>query len=498
VKVPPHGGFRRPSRELLRDLRDRFLLEQVKIHDGRVAVFQGVDRGPHLGAKQLGVGRRGRLPHAEPDEVRHRKTLQGSKQSPYATLAKAVAAADGAPIYACAETFTEATALKSDTTFYGGLDCANAWAYVGSEKKTLWTATADAVPLHLVAGARVALEDFAISAADAGKAGGSSIAVLAEVGTKLRLAQCDVAAGNGAPGENGTAEDMPAASGVDGNAGGEACSGNMIFGGGEAVNACDPNDPNDDSIGGSGGIGQTSSGGDGSDGQPDGTANGGKGEGAAVCTDGSAGDDGTPGLEGIGATGTGTLGPEGYTGVSGGDGQKGKTAQGGGGGGGTKGMAVCMLEALKGGAAGGSGGSGGCAGRGGKGGAAGGASIGILSLGAELRFEGVKITAAGGGKGGKGGAGQAGGMGGASGKGGAAKGAPATILGCNGGVGGKGGDGGKGGGGLGGHSLGIAYKGEAPETKGAMITAGSAGTGGTGEGDMGNGAPGVAEMLQAF
>ena len=53
---------------------------------------------------------------------------------------------------------------------------------------------------------------------------------------------------------------------------------------------------------------------------------------------------------------------------------------------------------------------------------------------------------------------------------------------CNGGPGGRGGTGGASGGGAGGHSLGIAYVGDAPTQDDVTITVGTAGSGGLGGG----------------
>ena len=99
-------------------------------------------------------------------------------------------------------------------TLYGALDCTKGWAYDAS-KKTALTATADAVPLTLSAsatGAVVSVFDFAITAADASAAGGSSIAVLAN-GVTATLTRVDLVAGKGADGAVGVA---PAGSGHEG------------------------------------------------------------------------------------------------------------------------------------------------------------------------------------------------------------------------------------------------------------------------------------------
>jgi len=91
-----------------------------------------------------------------------------------------------------------------------------------------------------------------------------------------------------------------------------------------------------------------------------------------------------------------------------------------------------------------------------------------------------------------------GGTGGAGGLGGKKGGASSLKDGCGGGLGGSGGPGGKGGGGRGGHSIGIAYSGEAPDKTGATITIGKAGDGGAGEGAKGSGAKGDAKDVMAF
>jgi hypothetical protein len=419
-------------------------------------------------------------------------TNEGKKSTPKKTLAGALAAANGAPVYVCVDGLNEAVSLTEDATVYGGLDCAKGWTYVGLNAKTPWTAGAGEIPLRIASGARAKLEDVAITAADATTPGGSSIAVLAEVGTQLGLARCNVSAGNGAEGATGDTPMDPVTGGVDGNPGKDACASDMDqTGGSSAVLSCDGTPVN----GGGGGQGNTSTGGAGSPGLPFNAASGTGGMGqidaANACT---AGGDGAPGMTGAAGPGApmslGTLGPDGPLGVSGGDGKAGAPGQGGGGGGGGK---ACMSG--KAGASGGSGGSGACGGAGGKGGKPGGSSIGIVSLGAKLTLDTANITTKAGGKGGPGGAGQLGGKGGAAGPPGMSNDGSAA---CAGGKGGDGGPGGKGGGGLGGHSIGIAHVGEAPNTTGATITVGAPGDGGEGEGLDGKGASGVATKVQGF
>jgi hypothetical protein len=418
----------------------------------------------------------------------------GTKEKPLKTIGAALA--KGKPVYACGEDFAEAVSIAASATLYGALDCTKGWLYDAS-KRTHLTAAADALPLAVTKATTSAeVNDFAITAADATKDGGSSIAVLVAQAA-LSLTRCDVTAGNGKVGLAGAAWMAAAQSGIDGLPGADACAASTSLGGDAVLSMCGT----PDSVSGAGGIGGPAAGGNGSDGQPGTTTNGGKGEGAAACVDGAAGDPGTSGTAGTGASGLGTLSAGGYAGVAGGEGGPGTVAQGGGGGGGAKGETTASVcpAGMGGGASGGSGGSGGCGGLGGKGGSAGGASIAIVSLAASLTFASVTIKVGSGGAGGDGGVPEAGGGGGAKGAGG--KGKNALKAGCAGGPGGKGGDGGKGGGGLGGHAIGIAASSAAPPTIGVTFTKGTAGAGGKGDnasGNMGDGAPGVVADVQVF
>jgi len=424
-----------------------------------------------------------------------------SKGKPFATITKALASADSGPIYLCGESFAEAVKIKSGRTIYGGLDCAKDWSWSAATKSEV-SPTAGEVPLVVDPQIGFAAEDVVWRAKDAVEAGASSIAVIVTNGAEVTFTRCDIEAGNAKDGATGEAFAMSASAGAMGNPGLDACTADVVIGGKSVQNACDDADPNDDSISGSGGIGQDSAGGPGGDGQPGATVNGGKGENNAnACTAGTVGDDGAVGMSATGATGDGTIGPQGYAGATGNSGEKGKPGQGGGGGGGAKGGTAAnqCADAMKaGGASGGSGGAGGCGGLGGLGGQAGGASIGIVSIGASLTFDAVKITTKAGGHGGAGGLGQLGGKGGDGGLGGSKGGASALKDGCAGGPGGSGGPGGRGGGGAGGPSIGIAFTGDAPSLKGATITEGTPGDGGAGDGAMGAGAMGAAAKTQKF
>lgn len=425
----------------------------------------------------------------------------GTKEKPMATLGAAAEKAKdaGKRVYACAKTFTEAATIATDVTIYGGLDCDKAWEYSNSNR-TEWTAGADEIPLHIGAGISFTLLDVNVTAHDASTPGTSSIAILVENGATVDIARAEVRAGLAAAGKDGDPYSTTASDGASGAMGVDACTVSQANTPNAPVNDCG----DIDSIGGSGGTGAPAQGSPGSPGQPEGDPNGGAGEGASACKLGTAGVNGTDGPAGAGATGIGLIGNTGYAGASGMPGSSGAPAQGGGGGGGSKGgtgAQKCADATKAAGASGGSGGSGGCGGLGGQPGGPGGSSIGILSLGATLTFTTVTITAQKGGDGGNGGEGQIGGAGAPGGNGGTVPPA-ATLLkpACKGGTGGDGGKGGIGGGGLGGHSIGIAFLGDAPDAKNATIFVGQPGVGGDGElqNDASKGASGIAKDIQLF
>jgi hypothetical protein len=424
----------------------------------------------------------------------------GTQKEPVKSLAKAIelAVAAGKPIYACAEEFDTAVQVPDGVTIFGGLDCADGWAYVGEKTKTTIAGGPDEIALVLLGGKETTrLEDMRVVAADATVAGGSSIAALAD-GATVELARCELAAGAGMAGENGETPSEPVGPAdpndpaIKGAAGAAACmgTGSGNPGGFGAVNAlCNT------SVGGDGGKGLESFGDVGGNGQPLPSPNpnnkglGGAGDTGSGCEPGVQGANGATGVAGTGAMELGTIGASGYAGPIGGDGSPGSLAQGGGGGGGAKGKLNCN------GASGGGGGAGGCAGGGGTGGKAGGSSIALISLDANLTYKDVVLRTAAGGKGGDGGDGQAGGAGGAGGPGGLGM---NTLNACRGGDGGQGGFGGKGCGGRGGHSLGIAYTGAEPLTDGATADLGAPGLGGVGADVAGQGADGVRATTQKF
>ncbi len=428
---------------------------------------------------------------------------KGTREKPVKSFNQALilAQANGAKktIYACAEEFAGKVEMPGGIAVYGGLDCSatpRSWKYVGDKSKTTITADAEVIPLVLAGGSGVVkLEDLHILAKAAENPGGSSIAVavdqvIAEIGG------CVFEAGNAKEGTPGQNYPSAAQGGNVGLKGGDACTANTVNGGDPVSSSC--GDP--DSVSGNGGSGFSVSGGAGSPGLPDGSMNGGAGEGAMACTPGMKGDDGVPGPPGLGATGLGSFSKAGFLGIVGEPGNTGLPAQGGGGGGGAKGGtgAGKCPAGMAGGAAGGSGGSGGCGGLGGKGGSPGGSSIALLSLDATLTFTATTLITGAGGKGGDGGQGQAGGDSGSGGSGGAVGMNASLLPGCSGGPGGFGGKGGQGGGGTGGHSIGIAYTKIAPPKDGWTAMTGTFGPGGMGGDAAGNGAPGVKADMQVF
>ncbi|MEZ4299538.1 MAG: hypothetical protein R3B70_31610 [Polyangiaceae bacterium] len=430
-------------------------------------------------------------------------TGDGTKENPYATISKGLD--KGVTVYACADKdkpFAEAARVTSAGTYlFGALDC-ETWIYDASNKTPL-TAPPGEIPLTVLGTGTLRIEDFRVTSADAPaldmgtySVGNSSIAVLAEAGSSLDMARCDVTAGNGSDGAPGEPPTGTAMAGPDGTMGADGCDNDQgEFGADGGQNMC----AGMSVAGGQGGNGtKLVAGGQGGDGNPLGmTAKGGFAiTGQITCDTGGNGGNGvagTAGEAGKGATAAaGTLSSTGVDGIRGSDGTGGKPGQGGGGGGGAP---ICSNG--KAGPSGGGGGAGGCGGAGGKGGFAGGASIGILSLSASLKFEQVTVTTGAGGKGGAGASGQDPGDGGKGGLAGAS-GGDVGALACSGGKGGAGGKGGRGGGGQGGHSFGLAYTGDVPETSGAMITPGTAGEGGTGEMPDGTGSKGIDKDVQGF
>ncbi|MCC6558072.1 MAG: hypothetical protein IT372_34425 [Polyangiaceae bacterium] len=415
----------------------------------------------------------------------------GTRKLPVRTLARALDLAQAGPgrVYACAEEFAEAVTISGGIELRGGLDCANGWAYLGGDDRTIVAPEPDRIPLRFVAGDGVAIaSDVRAVASDAVQPGGSAIAALAAKDAAVEILRSELIAGDGAHGEPGAPGDptfQPAQSGAPGASGMSACSADVIAGGASVSTICGTVITS----GGEGGEGNLSAGGSGLDGQPEPVPNpqglglGGAGEsGAQQCLPGQDGANGEDALHGHGAFQVAArIGSLGWMGAWGEDGGDGRPGQGGGGGGGSRGGSLfCGLaDTPKGGASGGSGGAGGCGGRGGKGGGPGGASIGIVILSAEVFVHSTTIRTGNGGDGGVGGMSQLGGSRGVPGEGGL--GVNGSRDGCSGGWGGRGGNGGYGGGGLGGSSIGIAHWLGLPlSMDDLLIETGEAGRGGEG------------------
>lgn len=432
----------------------------------------------------------------------------GGETDPFATLGAAIDAAkkQKARVYLCGSV-SERVDIPAGVSIFGGFDClGEEWKYDDTQRGSITPAApaADAPfqsSVRITGSGKTNLEDLDIIAEDAAFDGGSAISLIVETAT-VNFTRVKLTAGNGKNGLPGITpmddigpnkSDDPT---IIGNDGANACSGGSMGNpGGDAKS----NPLCSESVGGKGGTGKDLTAAESGDpGLPTAGVSGagGPGQDGSGCGPGSPGANGNDGSPGMGATvdDLGGIDTTGYMGVSGTPGTKGVVGQGGGGGGGSKGKTNCN------GASGGSGGAGGCPGNGGAGGNPGGSSIGIISIGAKLTFSASTITIGNGGTGGGGGGGQTGAIGGYGGGGGTgAKNGGPTPNACGGGNGGRGGNGGTGGGGRGGHSIGIAFKTNAPDTTGATIQTGSAGAGGVGDGSPGgDGASGMTGDKQNF
>lgn len=394
----------------------------------------------------------------------------GTMERPFRTLAQAFAAApEGARrVYACAELFAEAAELPAGVELWGGLACADGWAYAGGAvKTTIAPGVAGVIPVRVLSGeAPVRIADVRAEAAHGEEPGQSSIAAMVLPGTPVEILRSELVAGNGAPGADGEAGAGPDGPlilppGADGLPGGAACQSVVNPGGASVMNVCDDLV----SISGKGGDGRVILGDDGADGAPWPDPNpleyglGGYGEnsGHTQCDAGNVGLGGQDGEHGLGGRGYGRLTMTGWEGEKGQDGTDGRSGQAGGGGGALRGATTFECAGGKGGSGGGSGGAGGCGGKGGKGGGYGGASISLVALSGGVEVRATTLRSGSGGDGGQGGLWQGGGHGGEGGPGGPSAASNIVHTACRGARGGKGGNGGFGGGGLGGISVGIAH-----------------------------------------
>ncbi|WP_441292066.1 hypothetical protein ACSRUE_18045 [Sorangium sp. KYC3313] len=415
----------------------------------------------------------------------------GTKEKPYASLAEAIVHAHGKRVLACASgAFAESVTIDAAVEVIGGFDCDTGWTW-SEEGRSAIEGPADRIALTLGEGASGAkVRSFAVRAASATKAGGSSIGV-AVADIEAELSQVDVTAGDAMDGAKGEtpAEASQAGASATMMSATNACELPAAVRGGEpGTTTCEDGE----TTGGRGGRGgspgiEDGNGLRGEDGaplpkeNPDEYGLGGIGEtDTKECRDGEEGKRGDPGTAGAAGIAT-TLTLTGIAGGDGGTGTSGKRGQGGGGGGGTKAGPFCTVgeEVVGGvGASGSGGGAGGCGGKGGGGGKAGGSSVGIVSLGTNLLLTDVTVAVGKAGKGGEGVLGQSGAAGGRRSAGGASSGLGSSHYGCWGGDGGDGGWGGPGGGGRGGHAVGIAYAAAPSEAPAVQFRPGTAGDGG--------------------
>jgi len=422
----------------------------------------------------------------------------GSQDNPYETIERAISDERGA-IYLCAEPFGEAVTLPSGRDLFGALDCKDSWAYVPT-KPSVIEGPAGAVALTINGAGASRIADLRVTAAvEMNQTGASSIAVLVD-GATVRFERCALEAGRGGSGVKDTVPSEPLPQALVGAGGLPGCSGmagiKNVGPLGEVLTCGDGTT----SVGGGGGDGnpQPGAGFRGGDGAsvPETSPvnpNGGAGETSVVCGVGEVGAPGAEGAHGAGATGVGTIDAAGYHGPAGAEGAGfGLPGQGGGGGGGEM---VCINIPNVAGATGAAGGTGGCGGAPGGGGGAGGSSIALLSISASIELQACSLSAADGGRGAQGTVGQNGGAG-------ASGGDPlANSDACVGGRGGMGGRGGGGGGGLGGHSIAVAFVGDAPQLTDTTTVMADAGVGGDGADETNvsaRGGDGFAEEIRSF
>jgi hypothetical protein len=406
-------------------------------------------------------------------------TADGTRAHPYATVGRAMDAAEAAKkrVYACASSGAYAENLvvggsRAGLNVYGGFDCAT-WTYQGTKSTVAPAAAGYALAIN---GTGVTFEDFAFQSLAGAEPGGSSIAVFASNANGVVLRRCQITAQAGAKGQDQTQGAQFAGPAPDGEP-----SATGIPGKGAVNPACMT------SAGGNGGTNDMHIAG--FDGQPlvnpaSGLPNS---NGDPTCPSGSTstggpGYDGLAGTLGAGAATWATFNIGGWQATAGQSGTLGGIAQGGGGG--AYGSRTSPNLSWW----GGGGGAGGCGGQPGAGGTGGGSSIALLAYASSITLDSCVLHAADAGRGGNGApgeVGQAGGLGG-------------NAI-CKGGKGGKGGDGGPGGGGAGGLSAGVVWVGTAPTMSASTVTLGVAGGAGAGGSNGPNGGkPGVAQNVVQF
>lgn len=426
----------------------------------------------------------------------------GTKASPYKSVAKGLAAAQGKNVYVCAATFAEAVTVEGSldgARLFGGFDCVG-WAYAASNRPVMKPASGPGLVIKgLTKGLRI--EDIEFDAPATTASGESSVAGWVTGSANVRLVRVKLVAAAAKAGADGVAasnydpsvqqsdvkiagHDATDATGGMAQACANLCTNAQHATGGKGGNG-GPDAVGDDA-GADAGVPTN-----GADGGPPITpvspagATGAGGVSTSLgCSNGVRGSDAPPRAGGNGATQPGTLTATGWTRMDGARGTNGDPGQGGGGGSGGQNASM---------GGGGGGGCGGCGGAAGPGGQSGGSSFALLSYQSTMTLDGCTLVAAAGGGGGSGADGETGQLGGAGGV--------QASFGCPGGAGGQGGEGGGGGGGAGGHSVAIGYVGTAPTQSGGTTmsvasqpaAAGAAAAGGSPAATMG--AAGKAENV---
>ncbi len=407
----------------------------------------------------------------------------GTRERPFATVDKAVFAADtGATIRLAAGTYTSSgLALRSRVSVVGSYE-AGSWQRSKTNRTRIvwWSGAVRAIDADSL---RLEGIDFAPEAS-------SRLTAALELSSSfdVELRDVTITAPRGAD-PIVLVPPRPASPGTDGNVGREAnlCPVQGATGGGGGFD------------GGHGGPGGALGGFAGTQGK--GPAGGSAGAGGAAFKSGGAGRPASRvGADGADATAGGKAMFAYYLGggyvSSAAAGQSGSPGGGGSGGGGGGGGGGLILAGFCGGGGGG-GGGGGAGGDGGFGGFRGRPSIGLAVLpGSKVRLINVRIVTGGGGRGGDGTVGGVGGVGGKGGAGGATHSASVGAGGA-GGAGSVGGNGGAGSGGAGGPSVGLLVVGDGMYTaQSVTYDVGPAGAGGAGAGTAPSGEDGIrAEVL---
>jgi hypothetical protein len=424
--------------------------------------------------------------------VKSGATGNGTRASPTGTITSGIDIATKLKItrvIVCNADYPEHVALTqaaAGVQLFGGFRCPGTtapWTYDAAARPTV--APRDAGPVLTIdtLTTPLVIQDLDFTAPDAPAPGGSSIALLANAASDVRLRRVKVTAGKGADGAAGASgkkgsDGAPYALPQSGKA--AICApatlpSTLPLAGGrwDGASACG-------SRGGPGGSADVDT--DGASGTagapttnvtPAGVLNGGAGATTAGAsgTDGRAGSNGDDGTVGAAAATAGSFSATGFQPADGGAGTDGNPGQGGGGGGASRGSTACV------GASGGAGGMGGCAGTHGAEGQGGGASVALLSWNSTLVLEDVTLTTANGGKGGNGGSAGGGGNGKVGAPGGDGDATNGIQRAGQGGPGGNGGRGAAGAGGTGGPSYAIVVHGTAPVRRG-VVTAPVVGAGG--------------------